>query len=127
MLKGPGHGTHLECDRNIKLYIKQHIDSWYDYGRYRRGMDIRMRDILFVYGFVKTSAWAVAAFQQCSSSGKVDIHAGFTPVPSVRFKIAMAQDSQADYSFRAGPGDRLLGWNKGQGNQPSDQCIFLRY
>ncbi|KAI0737532.1 hypothetical protein C8Q80DRAFT_309616 [Daedaleopsis nitida] len=129
LLKEPGHEKYLECETSIRTYMKQHIDNWYKYGR-ARGIDIRMHDILFVSGFVKTSAWAVGAFKHRSSSGTLRVNAGiFTPGPSASggFAISMSACRNPEVYHRYGPDHRLLRWNEHGESRGSDQCIFLQY
>lgn len=60
----------------IPAYIKQHIDSWYEFAQ-----DLHYTlvegEIIMVRGCDKTAAWALAAFTQRQRKGEIFFRGGF--------------------------------------------------
>ena len=60
VLDQPGMGQSIPTRRHIVTYLHTHMDSWFKWGTEELGYDVRMHDIKFVSGTIKTTRWACA-------------------------------------------------------------------
>lgn len=140
-LGGHAHRTRLECTWDIKKYIKKYISQWHTFAKTDRGIKLpnsEQGDIVFVYGFTKTTLWSAASFSQASDAMGATLAGTFT-VPGVMsastnlsFKKRDVQGSPAMLlNERHGPPNLAHSsqgpdWNQLRARRlESDQCIFL--
>lgn len=132
MLKQPGHKAFLDCALHIKKYMKQNLRSWLDYANGHLGIGMEEKDIIFVSGHVKTTAWALAAFKHRSSDVDVFVTGGFGSSAAGGFSVSLARCVEPSVFCRSGPIDRAaVEPATVQGRlsdvKKYDQCIFLNY
>ncbi|KAI1791419.1 hypothetical protein LXA43DRAFT_428582 [Ganoderma leucocontextum] len=58
----PGVGQSIPTKRYIVTYLRAHMDSWFEWANEGLSYDVRREDIKFVFGTIKTTRWACAAF-----------------------------------------------------------------
>ncbi|KAI0738511.1 hypothetical protein C8Q80DRAFT_1205847 [Daedaleopsis nitida] len=147
MLKEPGHKKSLHCDMHIRRYISTHLASWCAFANGHLGIGLEDKDLIFVSGFIKTSAWAIAAFHNSNTSGEL-IVAGdaFASSVSGEFRVSMSKGVNPSVFSRVGPMYRTSAprpsapvflshldrssaedVTHGLNQEPRDQCIFLNY
>ncbi|KAI0762346.1 hypothetical protein C8Q74DRAFT_1206767 [Fomes fomentarius] len=129
LLKRPGHKTYLDCGLYIKRYLKRNLQSWYVFATDRLGIDLEDKDIIFVYGFTKTTVWAEAAFRSGGSDVGLVLSGGAL-VPSVSgdIEISRMRASKPSVISRSGPLARVAEWdNVSSTDETFDQCIFLNF
>ncbi|RPD72326.1 hypothetical protein L226DRAFT_546923 [Lentinus tigrinus ALCF2SS1-7] len=130
MLKQPGHKTSLDCGMHIRRYMRAHLTNWCDFANGGHlGIGLQEKDLIFVSGFVKTSVWATAAFQNNCSSGELLVTGGcFVPSASGEFRVSMSKGTIGSVFSNTGPRGRLSTLQAGsEAPTDSDQCIFLQY
>ena len=66
MLAPPGIAEDIESKRHIVNYMRENFDHWLEFANASNswGLDLSEQEILFVCGTLKTTHWAVAAFQE---------------------------------------------------------------
>lgn len=114
----------------FREYVFVHHAAWYKFAR-EQGYDVEPIDIVLVSGWVKTSEWALSAFEKTSGSHELSFSASAGQFSSATFKLTKTTDVEAPMFKRSGPpasstssvshrpsADDVL---------PSDQCLFLRY
>ncbi len=130
LMKRPGHQTYLNCDLYIKRYMKRNLDSWEAFVRDQRGIDLEDKDIIFVYGFTKTTVWAEAAFRSGGSDVGLVLSGGAL-VPSISgdIEISHMRASKPSVISRSGPPGRVAEWDNvsSDTDETFDQCIFLNF
>ncbi|KAI1795444.1 hypothetical protein LXA43DRAFT_882015 [Ganoderma leucocontextum] len=62
-LSPPGYAEDIKSRLFIYDYMRKNMDSWLELANGQRGLGLDDEDIVFVCGTVKTTHWAVAAFQ----------------------------------------------------------------
>ena len=106
ILRDQADKTSLPSATSIQKYIRQHHDSWYQFAINpdTYGLECRPEDILMVRGFVKTSAWAVAAFNDSGNHlHSVDFSGQVGPFADAGFHLSSSQKKQALFEHRVGP------------------------
>ncbi|KAI0733103.1 hypothetical protein C8Q72DRAFT_881570 [Fomitopsis betulina] len=71
-LRDAAHQQQLQSGRRLKQYIKDNINDWYAFATSDE-VDApvrRLDDIVFVYGCIRTTRWAVASFIEGGVSAK---------------------------------------------------------
>lgn len=138
MLKQAGHATRLDCTRAVQKYMRQNLEHWHLFATDRLGIDLQDSDLIFVYGYTKTTVWAEAAFSSSSTDGELVISAG-TPAlgASGSFSVELSKCQLPITFHRWGPHERasVVRELDALATTPStsaiddtfDQCIFLNY
>ncbi len=129
LLKRPGHRTYLNCGLYIQRYMKRNLQSWYAFATDRMGIELEDKDIIFVYGFTKTTVWAEAAFRSGGSDVGLVLSGGAL-VPSVSgdIEISRMRASKPSVISRSGPPGRVTEWDRvSSTDETFDQCIFLNF
>ena len=92
---------------------------------------VEEKDIMFIYGFIKTTVWNEAAFNEGSSNIELVLSGGvLTPAPLVSGEIRLAHSHASDplIIHRSGPPDRVIEWERRSACEETfDQCIFLNF
>lgn len=105
-MRDGGDKTTVPCAQTITQYIRQHHDSWYAFATdpVKYGLECKPEDIIMVRGFVKTSAWAVAAFPDGGASQREVAFSGTAgPFANAGFHFAQQQQRQVAFEHRVGP------------------------
>lgn len=77
VLKDHMHGERMICSRQVKEYVRKHVESWYIFlDRLGLRDELGQQDILMVTGRSITSDWGVAAFTQKRNECSIDFHTG---------------------------------------------------
>ena len=112
----------------FRRYMREHHAAWHAFAT-RRGFAVRAGGIVLVYGWVKTSEWAIAAFQNHGRAHDISFNAGLEPFAVARFGVSLEEDVQVSMEQRCGP--QHLGMPRAAAHSripaPRDQCLFLRY
>ncbi|TFY62032.1 hypothetical protein EVJ58_g4127 [Rhodofomes roseus] len=152
VLKDSAHREQLPS-RRMMNYLKQNIREWYAFATSDDlDLPLQKEDIVFVFGFVKTTQWAVASYVEGGRSAKFSFTGGYGPAHASASAFATVGNSRAPvYSW--GPSERLSnmlqpslnpvprrrGRGGGRRNEPdpgpsaptqawdADQCVFLQY
>lgn len=137
MLKQAGHATRLDCTLAVQKYMRQNLEHWYLFATDKLGIDLQDSDLIFVYGFTKTTVWAEAAFSSSSADGELSISAG---VPSLgalgAFSVELSKCELPVTFHRWGPRGRAAAEHEPDPlaaapntsvEDAFDQCIFLNY
>lgn len=137
MLKQAGHATRLDCTLAIQRYMRQNLEHWYLFATDRLGIDLQDSDLIFVYGFTKTTVWAEAAFSSSSADGELSISAGAPSLgASGAFSVELSKCQLPITFHRWGPRGRATAEREldALSTAPNtsiedafDQCIFLNY
>lgn len=78
--------------------MRTHHESWYNFAR-DQGLDLRPDDIILVTGFVKTSEWALTAFDKGSKGHEFSVHATVGEFASAKV-TATSKDNVAWNPFK---------------------------
>lgn len=137
ILKQAGYATRLDCTRAVQEYMLQNLEHWYLFATDRLGIDLRESDLIFVYGHIKTTVWAEAAFTSSSTNGELRISAGMPTLgASGIFSVELSNRQIPTIFHRWGPPERITAEREMAAlvTLPStnvedtfDQCIFLNY
>ena len=143
MLAPPGIAEDIESKRHIVNYMRENFHHWLEFANASNswGLDLNEQEILFVCGTLKTTHWAVAAFQGNVFRSKEGYVAGdFGPTASAGFSVKISNEFLPANHYRTGP-PRRESWADptrrisypGYPN-PSDtafqgpsQCLFIHY
>ncbi|KAI1781683.1 hypothetical protein LXA43DRAFT_908057 [Ganoderma leucocontextum] len=142
MLNPPGVAEDIESKRHIVNYMRDNFDSWLEFANasYSFGLDLRPEDFIFICGTLKTTEWAVAAFQGSMFRNKEGHVSGqLGSFGNVGFSVHISNQVLPTNHYRTGPhrpparvGDhhRLSypGHDTPAGLSPSpNQCLFVHY
>ena len=129
MLTQPGHKTFLDCKYPIKMYMATHLHSWCGFSNNTLGIGLQDKDIIFVWGFTKTTTWVVAAFSDNSRGEELVIPGScFVPSGSDGLRVFISHEGPVSIESREGPHDRISTWKDSRvPKYKYDQCIFLNY
>lgn len=106
-------------NRVFEDYIIRHHESWYTLANDRK-LHIRREDILLVSGWIKTSAWAVAALVGEGQSHAFSLGAEGLSVAQAHFEVERSAEVEMSVLQRSGP---LVLSNP----ERRDQCLFINY
>jgi hypothetical protein len=57
----------------LETYIRDHIDSWFDWAQ-KNNLGVRyMEDLILVYGCTLSTSWAAATFVDGTSGGEISL------------------------------------------------------
>ena len=110
----------------FRHYIKKHHHSWYEFAR-RQGHDVQVLDLVLVYGWVKTSRWALATFASEDGARDISFSATADGFPSARFDVATCSSANKLVEQRAVTTLQTPSLVGGREDRPVNQCLFLRY
>ena len=143
MLNPPGVAEDIESRRHIVNYMRNNFDSWFEFANASNswGLDLRPEDIIFVCGTLKTTQWAVAAFQGSTFRNKDGYVSGqIGSFGNVGISVQISNQLLPTTHHRAGPRvsavqvdeQRRLsypGYNTPAGLSPAEpnQCLFVHY
>ncbi|CCL98830.1 uncharacterized protein FIBRA_00835 [Fibroporia radiculosa] len=116
VIRTPAIQEELRDIDNMKRHMSSHIDSWLDFAK-RQRPELKMEDITFVFGFIKTTQWAVAALTK-GQNAELSFTGKFTDTEPA-FSV---EPRGTDFEYRTGPAGRDT-----QLTMPIDQCVFLHY
>ncbi len=141
LLDSPGQSEVLRSKRRIVNYMYDNHQSWLEFANASDsfGLDLNEEDIIFVCGTIKTTKWAVAAFQGDRFRQKEGLVTGqFGPYASVDLSISISDQILPTEHYRHGPQrrprpipfDHLS--NCPESTEPDlphppDQCLFVHY
>ncbi|KZT00236.1 uncharacterized protein LAESUDRAFT_666546 [Laetiporus sulphureus 93-53] len=130
-------GTREEVTgRRLKNYIRENMPKWYQWAVDKLDADVKLEDLMFVKGWVKTTRWTVAVFTQQARNVQFTIDAEVGAVVDAKVKFATSESQSPQYDQRTGPPERTIGRggrrqnhgkNRPQTAYPQDQCILLHY
>ena len=143
MLAPPGIAEDIESKRHIVNYMRENFHHWLEFANASNswGLDLNEQDILFVCGTLKTTHWAMTAFQGDAFRGKEGYATfGFGPTASAGFSVKIADEDLPASHCHAGP-SRRESWADptrqiSYPGYPSpsdaavrepDQCLFIHY
>ncbi|KAI0092686.1 hypothetical protein BDY19DRAFT_925585 [Irpex rosettiformis] len=107
LLKDFSHKEYLRDSSATKRYILDHHDSWYNFASTVYTLDCKPYDIIFVKGFVKTSAWSVAAYRgNPHSEQMISLSGSFGGIGSIGFDFDAKSSEGYLFDSRYGPGGR---------------------
>ncbi|KIP05423.1 hypothetical protein PHLGIDRAFT_152457 [Phlebiopsis gigantea 11061_1 CR5-6] len=99
-------------------YIYDHHLSWHKLAG-KRNLDLRVEDIVLVSGCVKTSSWALAAYNDRTAGNGFSISLSANGLFTFSPGYTTEKEHHAGVQHREGPKGRPLG--------PKDQCVFVQY
>ena len=143
MLTPPGVAEDIESRRHIVNYMRNNFDSWLEFanGADSWGLDLRPEDLLFICGTLKTTQWAVAAFQGSmfrNKQGQVSGQIG--PFGNLGISVQISNQFLPTTHHRSGP--RIPAAQVGDNHRLSypgydtpaglshggpNQCLFVHY
>ncbi|KAM5536984.1 hypothetical protein V8D89_009313 [Ganoderma adspersum] len=129
MLRPPAIAEDIESRRFVANYMRDNFDSWLEFANASDswgGLDLRPEDVVFVCGTLKTTRWALAAFQGSVFrkkdgvvSGRLDSHPTGSGPGEVQFSVQIDGQPLPASHLRVG---RVTSSYKGP-----DQCLFIHY
>lgn len=129
ILKTPASQEVVHPNRAFRDYMRVHHASWCEFAR-ARGLDIDPDHIILVRGWVKTAAWAVAAFTDSGKNHEVNFDASAGPFAKASFSVSYSSAVSMSVEHRTGPAKHIgvtSPYNTGETQPPRDQCVFLSY
>lgn len=120
---------HFVRCRTVDEYIREHHSSWFQYA-HARGFDLRIQDLIFVTGHVKTSKWALAVMRSREGQRSLEVTVGPSSAanPSLNVSPHISTESEGtSIATRSGPEPSTLALRDSDGELPKNQCIFLEY
>lgn len=141
-LKPPGVQEAIRSKTHVVKYMRSHFDSWLEFANSTNswGIGLRPEDLIFVCGTLKTTEWAVAAFQGDTVRDQEGFVSGqLGSLGSAGFSLRLSDHvfPRAHYRFgphppttTAGEEDRLLdsGDDSPTTISPNrNQCLFIHY
>ena len=113
MLTPPGVAEDIESRRHIVNYMRNNFDSWLEFANASDsswgGLGLRPEQVLFVCGTLKTTQWALAAFQGGAFRNKDGVVSGqldTTGSGDVQFSVQIDGQPLPATHQRAGPAGR---------------------
>ena len=140
MLSPPGVSKIIESRRHVVNYMRANFDSWLEFANasYSWGLDLRPEDVIFVCGTLKTTQWALAAFQGSrfrDREGHVSGQLGSSG--SIGISVQISNEVLSNGWFRSGPrvpapSAHLLSYldHDTLADSPPvepNQCLFVHY
>ncbi|KZT71210.1 hypothetical protein DAEQUDRAFT_688208, partial [Daedalea quercina L-15889] len=149
VLEDPAHRQQLES-RKMMNHLKQNHRDWYAFARDVVDLPCEKEDIVFVFGFVKTTQWAVASYVEGGRAAKFSFNGGYGSVNAGISAFTIVGNARPP-TYRWGPEDRLTRAPTMPSNSrprraqasrqveseavfaephpdwEADQCVFLRY
>jgi hypothetical protein len=107
LLKDYSDKTYIRDTDQTKKYMLQNYDSWIRFAASDFGLDCKNYDIVFVKGFVKTSAWYLAAYKSNTSrmhDMALTTNLGGVAEAGVEFRVLNCEDYL--FNKRFGPSGR---------------------
>ena len=153
LLNHPAMGQSIPTKRHIVTYLRRHIDSIYEYATGSPdglGFDLKMHDIKFVSGTLKTTKWACAVMYGSYRNKMGSLNANVAGVGGFDMRVSIGDQIIPNEFYNNGPPsrsvgatprpsvseDRLLPGGGDVARVPSsssqmppgcDQCIFFHY
>lgn len=102
--------------------MRKNHDSWYAFAR-EKELILRPEDIFMVRGWVKSSAWTVAAFMGDDHAQEIQFvaQAGSLTLPSISLAFSSATSVSCQHRF----GPLKIDLASTSSGQSHDQCLFL--
>lgn len=128
LLKTPASRVRLEATERFRAYMKDNFSSWEQFAKLT-GREVPPSDIIFVTGYDKTAAWALAAFTERSRKTIIAFGGGYLPIATGGLSISGAWSSVAGVQRREGPEAflrQIPANNTVISELPQSQCVFLR-
>ncbi|KIP08045.1 hypothetical protein PHLGIDRAFT_127288 [Phlebiopsis gigantea 11061_1 CR5-6] len=112
----------------FRQYMRKHHAAWHAFAT-RRGFAVRAGGIVLVYGWLKTSEWAIAAFQNQGRAHDISFQVGLESFAAAQFAVSLGEDVQVSMEQRCGPLRQGMPRTiaSSRVSVPRDQCLFLRY
>ncbi|KZT00235.1 uncharacterized protein LAESUDRAFT_666522 [Laetiporus sulphureus 93-53] len=142
VLGAPAIRHRLRHGRRIKTYIRTHLRNWHTFAVKRLDLDLSEDDIIFVSGWVKTTAWSLAAFAGDAKNARITFSADGDGVAGGCWQINEARDANWAFEYHSGPPSDGVRKNEerrinkaaaknenddGHRRGKQDQCVFLHY
>ncbi len=114
----PAVRSFLNCTGRIEEYVAEHCDTWVQSFKAKK---LPRKKILFVYGFIKTSAWQATAWEQSNDEVEASVWVRVQSFAGLGGKMASKRSRAMTQRTSDDPGRKVsMG-----GNLPKDSCIFL--
>ena len=150
VLKPPGISTNISARLRIVNYMRDNFANWLEFANSvdSRGLGLRDEELIFISGTIKTTHWAVAAFQGDSyrdQQGAISGNLG--PLASVGLSIKISDHILPTDHYRTGPiriqrsggppftsshseppaSTSVLPQTQDVIPEQADQCLFIHY
>ncbi|KAJ3553363.1 hypothetical protein NM688_g3652 [Phlebia brevispora] len=130
-LQAPGDMLAVEHNNRFATYMKTNHRSWVNYIEENLGSSVEPTDVVLVSGHVKTSEWAVAAFQSTTRTANAFINATLAPSAGAGFELTISDQTGMHHAHHWGPQRRVAAPTPYSSmtslGTPGNQCIFLSY
>lgn len=99
--------TFIESSTHAKEYMLRHHDRWVNFATSKYGLDRKPEEFIMVSGFVKTSAWSVAAYRSAQRQTRQGTLSGkLGPIGEAGFEWELTTKHGFLFDTRYGPADR---------------------
>ncbi|TCD67663.1 hypothetical protein EIP91_012173 [Steccherinum ochraceum] len=111
----------------LERYVLHHHLEWYQVTQ-GPGVNIKPEDIIFVFGYYRTKAWAVSAWQAASRHESVTLSLDALNVATANIHASHGIQSSGSVEQRSGPANIPMDGDKINWNQmEQDQTVFIHY
>lgn len=113
-------------NRAFEEYVHENHRSWYDFAT-SLGHALEPEDLILVFGWMKTSEWALAACTNYGRMHEISFDSQIGSMASAQFGVTLSHDVDMSVDQRCGPLSKSRGTSSAAECLPHDQCLFLRY
>ena len=107
VFKDYGDKTYLLNSLSTKKYVRANHDSWCDFATQTLELGYKHHQIIFVTGFIKTSAWYIAAYQRDDHLAQTMALTGAVPgVVDASLELHIERHNDHLFESRVGPKGR---------------------
>ena len=116
----------------FQQYIYTHHMAWHAFAR-RRGVHVKVQDIVLVSGFIKTTEWALAAYDNQEAAHDFSLSINASSIFSAESSFSHEEKTHVGLRHRAGPrpfaasSPRDSPASETSSAPPHNQCVFLQY
>ncbi|PCH36243.1 hypothetical protein WOLCODRAFT_166779 [Wolfiporia cocos MD-104 SS10] len=118
---GQGDERSLIRSEQVTKFIKRNHENWYHMARDDVGVDITRDDLIFVTGWIKTSAWLIAACSHSARGVKIGLSGGSSGVLDLSLHGLLSKELNTGWEHR-----RSHSVITGKTDARNDQCIFVK-
>lgn len=135
ILKDGGVEQRVSRSTAFQQYIYTHHMAWHAFAR-RRGVHIGVQDIVLVSGFIKTTEWALAAYDNQEAAHEFSLSINASSVFSAESSFSLEEKTHTGLRHRVGPCPQPGSSPTSPPDspltektfvRPHDQCVFLQY
>lgn len=102
VMKDAGVLEEVHASGIFEDYFKRNHERWVAYAA-REGITLNVEELLLVRGFIKTTAWGVAAFVGSSHAQELSFQANSASFLTAQFAISHSFDADPSIERRVGP------------------------